>query len=161
MWESNKYRDIGPRWGGWSRVHIDNLRGGSANSRTTITQRRGPRKERTIDNSRTIIGGNYSRTKGRVIEDVIIRSKTIYWISGGGNHICIFKGRYITISWCTSWDYGNYSWITKSLEGYIVFSFYFVISDALPSSLWTHLRVQVCGNAEAVGTWGRSLAHNT
>ncbi len=33
--------------------------------------------------------------------------------------------------------------------------------DALPSSLWTHLRVQVCGNAKAVGTWGRSLAHNT
>jgi len=25
---------------------------------------------------------------------------------------------------------------------------------ALPSSLWTHLRVQVCGDAEAVGTWG-------
>jgi hypothetical protein len=33
--------------------------------------------------------------------------------------------------------------------------------DALPSSLWTHLRVQVCGNAEGVGTWSRSLAHNT
>jgi hypothetical protein len=34
-------------------------------------------------------------------------------------------------------------------------------SDALPSSLWTHLRVQVSGNAEAVGTWSRSLARNT
>jgi hypothetical protein len=33
--------------------------------------------------------------------------------------------------------------------------------DALPSSLWTHLRVQVCDNAEKVGTWSRSLAHNT
>jgi hypothetical protein len=35
------------------------------------------------------------------------------------------------------------------------------ICDALPSSLWTHLRVQVYGNAEGVGTWSRSLAHNT
>jgi hypothetical protein len=26
------------------------------------------------------------------------------------------------------------------------------VFDALPSSLWTHLRVQVCGNAEGVGT---------
>ncbi len=33
--------------------------------------------------------------------------------------------------------------------------------DALPSSLWTHLRVQVWDNAEKVGTWSRSLAHNT
>jgi hypothetical protein len=33
--------------------------------------------------------------------------------------------------------------------------------DALPSSLWTHLRVQVCDNAEGVGTWSRSLTHNT
>jgi hypothetical protein len=33
--------------------------------------------------------------------------------------------------------------------------------DAFPSSLWTHLRVQVCDNAEGVGTWSRSLTHNT
>ncbi len=33
--------------------------------------------------------------------------------------------------------------------------------DALPSSLQTHLRVQVCGNAERVGTQSHSLAHNT
>ncbi len=35
------------------------------------------------------------------------------------------------------------------------------VNDALPSSLWTHLRVQVWDNAEKVGTWSRSLAHNT
>jgi len=58
--------------------HKDNLGGGGANLGTTRTQRRGPRKERTTDNSRTRIGGNYFRTRDRVIEDVIPRSRTIY-----------------------------------------------------------------------------------
>jgi hypothetical protein len=129
MWASNKYKDIGPRWGGWSRSHKDSLGGGSVNSGTARTQRRGPRKEKTTDNSRTRIGGNYYRTKGTLIKDVILRSKTIYWVSGRGNQNCIFRGRYITTSWCTSWDYKNYSWVTRSLEGCIVFSFYFVISQ--------------------------------
>jgi hypothetical protein len=30
----------------------------------------------------------------------------------------------------------------------------FSVTVAPPSSLWTHLRVQICGNAKAVGTWG-------
>jgi hypothetical protein len=111
MWESNKYIDIGPRWGGWSRAHRDNSWGESASSRTTRIQKGGGGlgKERTTNNSWTIIGGNYSRTEGRAIEDVVPRSRTIYWVSGRGNQNCIFKGRYITTSWCTGWYYKNYS----------------------------------------------------
>jgi len=30
-----------------------------------------------------------------------------------------------------------------------------------PSSLWTHSRVQVCGNAKAVGTWGTISTSST
>jgi hypothetical protein len=60
--------------------------------------------------------------------------------------------------WCTCWCESNFRyqshWEFRS-------SSVVALSDALPSSLWTHLRVQVCGNAERVGTWSRSLAHNT
>jgi hypothetical protein len=39
--------------------------------KTTRIQRRGPRRERTIDNLKTKTSGNYFRTKGRAIKDAI------------------------------------------------------------------------------------------
>jgi hypothetical protein len=37
----------------------------------------GPRRDKTTNNSRTKIGGNYSRTRGRIIKDAILTSRTI------------------------------------------------------------------------------------
>ncbi len=90
LWKSNKYKDIGPKWGQWSKAQWDNLRGGNVNwgttsaqgrkSRregTTSAQGRRSRRERTAYNSKTRIDGNHSTNRGKAVTDVATWSGTI------------------------------------------------------------------------------------